>query len=98
MAARRKHVPQRTCVICRQVRSKRELIRLVRTPDAGVQIDPGGKMPGRGAYLCQNPACWEKAARTRILDKALRTTLTDEERGMIASYRAQLILSDDSDE
>jgi predicted RNA-binding protein YlxR (DUF448 family) len=90
MMSRHKHVPQRTCVICRQVKPKRELIRLVRTPDAGVQVDPSGKQNGRGAYLCNNPLCWAKAARSDVLNKALRTTLTEEERVLIAAYGAQL--------
>ncbi|MBN1286107.1 MAG: YlxR family protein [Anaerolineae bacterium] len=79
-AGRRKHVPMRTCVICRQVKPKRALTRLVCTPDAGVQVDLTGKQTGRGAYLCDAPACWEKAARTDILSRALRITLTEEDR------------------
>jgi predicted RNA-binding protein YlxR (DUF448 family) len=86
----RKHVPQRTCVICRQVRPKRELTRLVRTPDAGILIDPTGKRGGRGAYLCDDPACWREAARGDRLNDALRTTLTDEERELIAAHGMQL--------
>ena len=76
---RRKHVPLRTCVVCRSRGSKRALTRLVGT-DAGVQVDSGGKMSGRGAYLCEDPACWERAVNTKILDKALKVTLTNEDR------------------
>jgi hypothetical protein len=76
---KRKHVPVRTCVVCRTKDSKRTLTRLVRT-DAGVKVDPGGKMNGRGAYLCESRSCWERAVNTQILNQALRTTLTDEDR------------------
>ena len=51
----------------------------MRTP-AGVRCDPSGKAPGRGAYLCQNPRCWENAIQNRVLDRALKTKLTTEER------------------
>lgn len=83
---RPKHTPHRTCVICREVRPKRELTRIVRTPDDGVQIDPTGKRAGRGAYLCHNPACWDKASRTDALNQALRATLTQADRQRLAAY------------
>ena len=76
-AARR--VPQRMCVVCRTTAAKRTLVRLVRTED-GVQIDPSGKRNGRGAYLCTQPACWQRAIESDSLAKALRTTLTDADR------------------
>jgi predicted RNA-binding protein YlxR (DUF448 family) len=82
---RRKHVPQRTCVGCRQVEGKRGLVRIVRTPDQGVQIDPTGKRAGRGAYLCANQKCWETALKGR-LEHALKTTLTATERETLAQY------------
>ncbi|HIC94687.1 MAG TPA: YlxR family protein [Anaerolineae bacterium] len=77
---RRKHVPQRTCVGCRQVRPKREMIRIVRTPDSGVEIDETGKRAGRGAYLCPKWECWEVALKKERLEHALKVTLTAEER------------------
>lgn len=86
MSARNKHVPTRTCVVCRQAYPKRQLTRIVRTTDQGVQIDPSGKLAGRGGYLCDNPRCWRVAANTRVLDKALKTALSDEERQTIAQY------------
>lgn len=78
--ARRKHVPQRMCAVCRTTVDKRSLTRLVRTPDEGVQIDPTGKRSGRGAYLCDQLACWERAVNSDVLERALRTTLTDDDR------------------
>src|SRR5688500_13829149 len=86
----RKHVPQRTCVICRRVMPKRELTRVVRTPESGVQIDNTGKLAGRGAYLCSTPSCWEKAARSDALLKALKSTMSAAERDSIAAHGASL--------
>ncbi|NJN97822.1 MAG: YlxR family protein [Anaerolineales bacterium] len=57
---RPKHKPQRTCIICREVKDKRDLIRVVRTPAGQLMIDPTGKANGRGAYLCRQTGCWEK--------------------------------------
>jgi uncharacterized protein len=76
---RHKHVPMRTCIVCRTKKDKRQLVRLVQT-DTGVQVDPGGKMDGRGAYLCDQRSCWERAVNSNVLNKALRRALTDEDR------------------
>jgi hypothetical protein len=84
---RRRPAPQRMCVICRSTADKRALTRLVRTPDDGAQVDPTGKRNGRGAYLCDQPACWDRALATDALDKALRTTLTDADRDRIRAAR-----------
>ena len=74
-----KQIPQRICIVCRQKSDKRHLLRLVRTPQ-GVMIDPTGKQQGRGAYVCDNPDCRQRVASTAILNKALKTILTDEDR------------------
>ncbi|MCC6615973.1 MAG: YlxR family protein [Anaerolineae bacterium] len=74
-----KHVPVRTCVVCHEKAGKRTLTRIVRT-ESGIVIDPSGKMNGRGAYLCERPECWERAMTTDILAKALKTSLTPEDR------------------
>lgn len=75
--------PERVCVICRTKQEKHSLTRVVRTSDEGVVIDPTGKRNGRGAYLCQQVTCWQKASRSDILAQALRTTLTQEDRERI---------------
>ena len=85
---RPRHVPRRTCVSCGSTTAKRELVRLVRT-SAGVEADPTGKRPGRGAYLCHNPDCWESAVRKSRLEHALRTKLTPADREALLSYRAE---------
>ena len=66
--------PLRTCVGCRTVRPKRELVRLVRAGDT-VEIDRRQRMPGRGAYLCREQRCWAAGIAKRGLDRTLRTNL-----------------------
>lgn len=85
--AKQKHVPIRTCVICREQAGKRELVRVVRAAD-GVYIDASGKRAGRGAYLCDKPGCWESAAAGEALAKALRTPLNPEDRERIRKFKA----------
>jgi predicted RNA-binding protein YlxR (DUF448 family) len=82
----RKHVPQRTCIGCRERHPKREMVRIVRTPDGGVEIDETGKKSGRGAYLCRHQDCWEMALRQDRLEHALKTSLTDEERATLQEF------------
>ena len=86
---RGKHVPMRTCVGCREVLPKRALIRLVRTPE-GVKVDPTGRLPGRGAYLHDRRACWERALKKGSLARALRVTLTEEDRQRLLAFMATL--------
>jgi hypothetical protein len=74
-----KHVALRSCVVCREKRDKKSLLRVVCVENR-VQIDRSGKMNGRGAYLCEREACWERALTTDVLAKALRTTLTKDDR------------------
>ena len=85
---RPKHVPQRTCFVCRQKRDKRQLTRLVRTPEGTVLVDASGKQNGRGAYLCDQVACWDKAvANGRLLNQALKTEITAADLATIAAQR-----------
>ena len=76
--ARRTSEPSRTCVGCRRVRPKNELVRVVRAPDGSVVVDRRSVAPGRGAYVCPDPACM-KRARGRLIG-ALRTNNVDFER------------------
>jgi predicted RNA-binding protein YlxR (DUF448 family) len=78
-------------VACRQVRPKPELIRLVRIFDGSVEVDTGGKGLGRGAYLCQSPACWETGLKGGRLEYALRTTLTPDNREQLIRYGNDLV-------
>jgi predicted RNA-binding protein YlxR (DUF448 family) len=79
-----KHVPQRTCVGCREVLPKRKMVRIVRTAD-GVQIDPTGKLPGRGAYLHDRRECWERGLKG-ALAHALKTSLTQDDRARLEEF------------
>lgn len=78
-----KHGPQRTCVACRQVKDKRCLVRLVRTADGTVEVDPTGSRAGRGAYLCDIAQCWETGIQRGGLERTLRTSLSAESRRRI---------------
>ncbi len=77
MAARPKRQPQRSCVACRQAQDKSGLLRVVRAADRMV-VDERGKLAGRGAYLCPNPACLERAVKTKALERALGVPLPAE--------------------
>jgi uncharacterized protein len=87
---RPKHVPQRMCVSCRERSAKRALVRIVRTPAGAVEIDPTGKRNGRGAYLCVDPECWERAIRSGALANALKTTIAPEAVEMLRRHAATL--------
>jgi hypothetical protein len=79
-----KHIPQRTCIACREVQAKGTLVRIVRTAD-GVFPDPTGKLAGRGAYLHARSECWQPGI-DHNLPNALRTTLTDADRQRLTEY------------
>ena len=68
----------RMCVACREMRPKKELCRVVRTPEGEVRIDESGRANGRGAYLCRDTACLDKAVKSRALERALETAITPE--------------------
>ncbi|MCH8864461.1 MAG: YlxR family protein [Chloroflexi bacterium] len=86
-----KHVAQRTCVVCRQVKEKRALIRLVRTPESNVEIDIAGKKKGRGAYLCRDWACWESGLKGKQLEHALRKHIATENREQLVTCARNLL-------
>ena len=73
-----KKIPQRQCMGCRERREKRQMIRVVRTPEGNVNLDFSGKMNGRGAYICPNPECLKKALRSKALDRSLEVTIPEE--------------------
>ena len=70
-----KKIPQRQCMGCRERKAKRELIRVVRTPEGTVNLDFGGKMNGRGAYICPQMDCLKKALKSKALDRSLEVTI-----------------------
>ena len=73
-----KKIPQRQCMGCRERKAKRELIRVVRSPEGDVSLDFGGKKNGRGAYICPNMECLKKAIRSKSLDRSLEVTIPQE--------------------
>ena len=73
-----KKIPQRQCVGCREMKEKRELIRVVRSPEGEISLDFKGKKPGRGAYLCPNAECLKRARKSRALERAFETAITPE--------------------
>jgi len=85
-----KHVPERTCAVCRRKAGKRELIRLVRSGDA-VETDPRGKKPGRGVYLCLSSECWEKGLKGNRIEQGLRIKLSGDNRLLLLEYGRGLI-------
>ena len=86
-----KHVPQRTCVACRKVKAKRELMRMVHISDGSVEVDTGGKKTGRGAYLCRARECWEMGLKGGRLEHSLKTTLTQDNREQLIRLGESLL-------
>ena len=85
-----KKVPMRMCVACREMRPKKELIRVVRTPEGEIVADETGRRNGRGAYLCRSEGCLNKALKIEALDRALEQPLSEE----AAAYLRQVIAGD----
>lgn len=73
-----KKIPQRTCIGCGETHNKKEMVRIVRSPEGEVSLDRSGKKPGRGAYVCPNPACIEKAFQSKSLEKSLQVKVPPE--------------------
>jgi predicted RNA-binding protein YlxR (DUF448 family) len=84
----RRRDPQRTCVGCREVLSKRSMIRVVRSPE-GIVVDPSGRISGRGAYLHDRRLCWEKALKGSLA-RALRVELDQTAQAVLAKYMMNL--------
>jgi len=90
-----KKIPQRMCVGCQEMKPKRQLIRLVRTPDETIEIDPTGKRSGRGAYICPGEECLKKAVKGKKLEKALKSPISSE---VLAALEKELVkINDPSD-
>jgi predicted RNA-binding protein YlxR (DUF448 family) len=85
-----RHIPQRSCVACREVRPKRELVRLVCVTGGGVQVDDTGKKAGRGAYLCRRRECWDTGIRGGRLEHALKTSIVREEYNQLMKYAEEM--------
>ena len=73
-----KKIPQRTCIGCGEIHNKKEMVRIVRSPEGAVSLDRSGKKPGRGAYVCPNAGCIEKALQSKSLERALQVKVSPE--------------------
>ncbi len=91
-----KKIPMRMCVVCREMKEKRELIRIVRTPEGETLMDPTGKKSGRGAYLCRKAECLKKAIRQHQLERQLQTSLTEETEQALTEELARLTGEDNA--
>ena len=78
-----KKVPQRQCVGCREMKDKKALIRVVRSPEGEISLDFKGKKPGRGAYVCPDPACLAKVRKSRALERAFESAIPAEVYGLL---------------
>lgn len=74
----KKKIPQRRCVGCGETKEKRELIRVVRTPNGDVCLDFTGKKSGRGAYICRQTACLKKARKSKRIEQNLEISIPEE--------------------
>ena len=70
-----KKIPQRQCVGCREMKEKKSLIRIVKSPEGEVYLDDKGRKPGRGAYVCPDVECLRKARKSRALERAFETQI-----------------------
>jgi predicted RNA-binding protein YlxR (DUF448 family) len=73
-----KKTPMRQCIGCREMKPKKELIRVVRSPDGEISVDFKGKKSGRGAYVCPDAACLKKAEKSKALERAFEMTIPEE--------------------
>ena len=78
MPAKPRKIPQRQCVGCRTMKEKRELIRVVKTPEGEIVLDVTGKKSGRGAYVCPDMQCLKKARKSRALERAFELSIPEE--------------------
>ena len=86
-----KKIPMRQCLGCREMKPKKELLRVVRAPDGGVSFDFRGKAPGRGAYVCRSEECLKRAIRSRAIERAFEVKIPEE---VYAQLTAQMEAGD----
>ncbi len=73
-----KKIPMRQCIGCGEMKSKKEMLRVLRTENEGILLDTTGRKNGRGAYICPNPECMKKVQKSRGLDRAFKMTVPQE--------------------
>lgn len=89
--------PQRSCIGCRAVRDKKDLVRLVHTPEGDYRLDPTGKLSGRGAYLCPSLVCLNGAVKRKGFDRAFRGNVPREQVEALTEQMAGLVQARESD-
>lgn len=75
---KQKKIPARLCVGCKEQKTKKELVRVVKSPQGEISLDLTGKKPGRGAYICPSVSCLQKARKTRQLERVFSCQIPDE--------------------
>lgn len=73
-----KRIPLRKCIGCNEMKEKKQLIRIVKNSEGNISIDPVGKLPGRGAYICRSVECFDSAVKSKRLEKAFKGRIPDE--------------------
>ena len=73
-----KKIPLRRCIACREMKGKKELLRVVKSPEGEIFLDRTGRMNGRGAYLCDNPECFAKACKTKAFNREFKMEIPDD--------------------
>lgn len=87
-----KKIPMRQCVGCREMKPKKDLVRVVKSPEGEISMDLRGKAPGRGAYVCRNVECLRRAIKSRALERGFETAIPQE-----VYDRLQMELEGDTD-
>ena len=93
---KQKKIPMRMCVGCREMKPKKELMRVVRGPDGTVSLDPSGKKPGRGAYVCRSGDCLSRAIRQKQLERQLEAKLSEETAEALRQTLAELTAAEEA--
>ena len=93
---KQKKIPMRMCVGCREMKPKKELMRVVRGPDGTVSLDPSGKKPGRGAYVCRSGDCLSRAIRQKQLERLLEAKLGEETAEALRQTLAELTAAEEA--
>ncbi len=86
-----KHVPQRSCIVCRAQKDKSDLIRIVRLADGSIAADETGKMSGRGSYVCRSKECAANLIKKHALDRAFKTKVSQETYAALAERLTELV-------
>jgi len=78
MQVKKRRIPMRMCLGCQEMKPKKELIRIVKNKENEISVDFTGKKPGRGAYICRNVACFDKARKGKRIEKAFESSISEE--------------------